>query len=86
MGILVTIFRHSQQHSMRDNSVRIDRDLEIISCNNETSLLAGLEPHPVSIDIQPEKIGKKAVEQLRWRLLHPDEEDQITIEVSPKLL
>ena len=66
--------------------VRIGRDIEIVSCNNETSLLAGLEPRPVSIDIQPEKIGKKAVEQLRWRLLHPDEEDQITIEVSPKLL
>ncbi|HHH76078.1 MAG TPA: LacI family transcriptional regulator [Phycisphaerae bacterium] len=66
--------------------IRIGCDLEIVSCNNETSLLAGLEPRPVSIDIQPEKIGKKAVEQLRWRLLHPDEEDQITIEVSPKLL
>ena len=71
---------------LRSMGIRIDRDLEVISCNNETSLLAGLEPRPTSIDIQPEKIGKKAVEQLRWRLLHPDEEDQITIEVSPKLL
>ncbi|MCF7974969.1 MAG: hypothetical protein K9N55_14220, partial [Phycisphaerae bacterium] len=62
------------------------RDLEIISCNNETSLLAGLAPRPISIDIQPETIGKKAVEQLRWRILHPDDESQITIEVSPKFL
>lgn len=66
--------------------LQIGRDLEIISCNNETSLLAGLEPRPVSISIQAETIGKKAVEQLRWRILHPDEESQITIEVSPKFL
>ena len=66
--------------------VQIDRDLEVISCNNETSLLSGLEPRPISIDIQPETIGKKAVEQLRWRILHPDEESQVTIEVSPKFL
>ena len=64
--------------------LRIGRDLEIISCNNETSLLAGLEPRPVSIDIQPEQIGRKAVEQLRWRILHPEEESQITIEIPPK--
>jgi len=71
---------------LKDLGIRIGRDLEIISCNNETSLLAGLEPRPASISIQPETIGKKAVEQLRWRILHPDEESQITIEVSPKLL
>jgi DNA-binding LacI/PurR family transcriptional regulator len=71
---------------LKSLGIRIGRDLEIISCNNETSLLAGLEPRPVSISIQPETIGKKAVEQLRWRILHPDEESQITIEVSPKFL
>ncbi|MBN1361106.1 MAG: LacI family DNA-binding transcriptional regulator [Sedimentisphaerales bacterium] len=65
---------------------RIGRDLEIVSCNNETPLLVGLEPRPTSIDIQPEEIGKKAVEQLRWRILHPDEESQITIEVPPKVI
>jgi LacI family transcriptional regulator len=71
---------------LKSLGMRIGQDLEVISCNNETSLLAGLEPRPLSIDIQPEQIGKKAVEQLRWRILHPEEESQITIEVSPKLL
>lgn len=74
------------QPIMKRLGIRAGVDLEIISCNNETSLLAGLEPRPVSIDIQPESIGKKAVEQLRWRILHPDEESQITIELSPKLV
>ena len=69
---------------LKSLGIQIGRDLEIISCNNETSLLAGLEPRPISIDIQPEQIGRKAVEQLRWRILHPEEESQITIEVPPR--
>ena len=60
-------------------------DAEIISCNNEVSLLTGLEPRPVSIDIQPELIGKKAVEQLRWRIMRPEDSSRITIEIQPKL-
>lgn len=68
---------------LRNLGIRPGRDVDIISCNNEASLLAGLEPRPLSIDIRPEVIGKKAVEQLRWRILNPEEEDQITIEVSP---
>lgn len=71
---------------LKDLGIEMGRDLEIVSCNNETSLLAGLEPRPISIDIQPEYIGKKAVEQLRWRILHPEEESQITVEVSPRAI
>ena len=71
---------------LKELGIQAGRDIEIVSCNNETSLLAGLDPRPVSIDIQPETIGKKAVEQLRWRILHPEEESQITVEVPPKSL
>ena len=71
---------------LKSLGIIIGRDLEIISCNNETSLLAGLDPRPVSIDIQPEQIGRKAVEQLRWRILHPEDESQITVEVPPRSL
>jgi LacI family transcriptional regulator len=71
---------------LKSLGIIIGRDLEIVSCNNESSLLAGLEPRPLSIDIQPEKIGARAVEQLRWRILHPEDESQITVEVSPKSL
>ncbi|TWU36470.1 HTH-type transcriptional repressor PurR [Novipirellula aureliae] len=71
---------------LKSLGIQIGRDLEILSCNNETSLLAGLEPRPISIDIQPEEIGRKAVAQLRWRIQHPEEESQVTIEVPPKFL
>ena len=71
---------------LRSIGIQPGRDVEIVSCNNEVSLLAGLEPKPVRIDIQAEVIGRKAVEQLRWRIMHPEDESQITIEVQPKLL
>lgn len=70
---------------LKSMGIRIGEDLEIISCDNQMSLLAGLEPRPVSIDIQAELIGKTAVEQLRWRILHPEDDSQRTIEIQPKL-
>ena len=36
---------------MKNIGINVGTDVEIISCNNEVSLLAGLEPRPVSIDI-----------------------------------
>lgn len=70
---------------IKSMGIQIGVDVDIISCNNEISLLAGLEPKPVSIDIQPELIGKTAVEQLRWRIMNPEDKSQRTIEVQPKL-
>jgi DNA-binding LacI/PurR family transcriptional regulator len=70
---------------LKSIGVNIGKDVEILSCDNQVSLLAGLEPKPVSIDIQAELIGRKAVEQLRWRIMNPDDESQRTIEIQPKL-
>jgi LacI family transcriptional regulator len=70
---------------LKSIGIQIGTDVEIISCDNQVSLLAGLEPKPISIDIQPELIGKTAVEQLRWRIMHPDDDTQRTIEIQPKL-
>lgn len=71
---------------LRSIGIEPGRDVQVVSCNHEVSLLAGLEPKPVSIDIQAELIGKTAVEQLRWRIMHPDDETQVTVEIQPKLV
>lgn len=71
---------------LKSIGIQIGTDLEIVSCNNEISILAGLDPKPASIDIQAELIGKMAVEQLRWRIMYPDDDSQRTIEIQPKLL
>jgi DNA-binding LacI/PurR family transcriptional regulator len=48
----------------------VGRDLSVISCNNETPLLAGLYPQLTTIDIHAESIGRRTVDQLAWRMAH----------------
>jgi DNA-binding LacI/PurR family transcriptional regulator len=50
------------------NGIHPGRDVEIVSCNNERPLIQGLEPAPAEIDIHAEMVGRRAVEQLLWRL------------------
>ena len=64
----------------------IGKDVQIVSCNNERSILAGLDPLPASIDICPEEIGRCAVEQLRWRVANPDDTSKRIVEIEPRLV
>ena len=48
----------------------VGRDLSVISCNNETPLLAGLYPQLTTIDIHAQAIGRRTVDQLAWRMAH----------------
>jgi len=51
--------------------VRPGKDVEIVSCNNERSLLNGLEPRPAVVDIHAREVGRRAMERLLWRVKHP---------------
>lgn len=66
--------------------VKIGKDIDIISCNNEISLLVGLHPRPATIDLQPELIGKRAFERLCYRIQHSRDESRVTLEILPKLV
>ena len=65
--------------------IRIGKELSLISCNNELPLLTGLYPEVTTIDICAEQIGCQAVEQLIWRLAHPDS-PPVTVSVQPRLV
>ena len=65
---------------------QVGKDIDIISCNNEVSLLAGLHPRPATIDLQPATIGRRAMERLRYRIRNPHDESRITLEILPKLV
>lgn len=66
--------------------IKPGKDVDIISCNNEAMLLAGLSPCPATIDIKAEYIGRRAVEQLCWRIQNPDDPTVIEIKIRPELV
>jgi LacI family transcriptional regulator len=59
--------------------------LDVISTNNEEAYLMGLSPKPASIDIRLELVGRRAVEQLLWRVDYPSYEDRVISLVEPRL-
>jgi LacI family transcriptional regulator len=61
------------------------RDLTVVSCNNEWPLLFGLRPRPAVVDIQGVAIGRRAVEQLLWRMQHRDE-SPVSLLLEPTLI
>jgi LacI family transcriptional regulator len=51
--------------------VRPQRDLAVVTCNNEPTYLRRLWPAPTVVDIQVEQISARAVEMLLWRRDNP---------------
>ena len=64
---------------------KIGREISLMSCNNERSLLMGVHPTLTTIDIHAEEIGCRAVDQLAWRLAHR-EASYAEINIEPALV
>lgn len=62
-----------------------ERDLQIISCDNEEERLSTLHPRPASIDIRGEEIGRWAVRQLIQRMQRPDD-PATRMQVAPRIV
>jgi DNA-binding LacI/PurR family transcriptional regulator len=66
--------------------VRIPQDVSVVSCNNETSLVSGLSPPLTTVDVHAEFVGRRAVDQLFWRIAHPREPLTLQTLVEPHLV
>jgi DNA-binding LacI/PurR family transcriptional regulator len=66
------------------HGIEPERDLRIISCDNETERLSLLNPRPASIDIRSEEIGRLATRQLVQRIQRPDE-PAVRIQIAPQV-
>lgn len=66
--------------------VRPGKDVGIISCNDERSLIMSLNPSLTTINVGPEMVGRNAVARLAWRLAHGNEDNAVRILVEPKLV
>lgn len=53
--------------------IAIGPGLGVLSCNNERAIIQNLHPELSTIDVHAELIGQRAVDQLFWRIEHPDD-------------
>ena len=66
--------------SLAKRGVVVGKDVLVVSCDNEAPYLAGLYPRPATIDIGVEDRGRRAVEQLLWRVKNPDEKTSCSVD------
>lgn len=71
---------------IRRKGIRLGRDIEIVGCNNEFSVLLGLEPRPATIDIRADEIGSRAVELLLGRMTNQFNRSFVHVMVEPTLI
>lgn len=59
--------------ALRERGVHVGDELVLMGCSYDPIRLAALDPDLPQIDIQPEAMGRAAVETLLWRLRHLNE-------------
>jgi len=57
----------------------------LIGCNNQQPFLKGIKPHPATMDVHFEQIGRIGVSQLVWRMKNPDCQ-RVRSLISPSLI
>ncbi|MBE2214963.1 MAG: LacI family DNA-binding transcriptional regulator [Opitutaceae bacterium] len=72
--------------SLAHRGLTVGKDVSMVSCNNERSLLSNLHPGLTSIDIHADFIGRRAVDQLLWRIAHPMEPNTVQLLAEPTLV
>lgn len=72
--------------AMDRRGLQAARDLSVISCNNEHSLLMNLHPKVATIDVHADFIGRRAVEQLLRRIDGAACEHAVQILIEPTLV
>jgi DNA-binding LacI/PurR family transcriptional regulator len=87
-GVFVPSDRTAVQlySALERRGLRAGVDLSVISCNNEQSLLMDLNPGVTTIDVHAEFIGRRAVDQLLWRMKHRDVSLAVQVLIEPTLV
>ena len=66
--------------------LQLGKDLDVISCDNEQQYLSSLKVRPATIDINLDLVGRRGVQQLLWRMKHPEEPSRIDVLVRPRIV
>jgi LacI family transcriptional regulator len=73
-------------HALRRKAVEPQRDVLLLGCNADPQFLSRMHPRPATIDIQSEAVGRRAVEQLLWRVANREDSGRVETYVMPVLL
>jgi LacI family transcriptional regulator len=72
---------------LRSRGIDVGREMELIGCDNDKMALMGLYPKPATIEIDAVAIGRRAVQELVWRIENPQEKRQtVSVSVEPTLI
>ncbi|HVT73671.1 MAG TPA: LacI family DNA-binding transcriptional regulator [Lacunisphaera sp.] len=72
--------------ALRLRGHRVGRDVSVLSFNHEKTLVMNLDPALTTLDVCAEAIGRRAVEQLLWRVDNPREDVPTRILLEPRLV
>lgn len=87
-GVFVPSDRTAVQlySALERRDLRTGRDISVISCNNEQSLLMDLHPALTTIDVHAEYVGRRTVDQLLWRMRHREAPLSMQVLIEPTLV
>ena len=70
----------------RKKGLKIGKDICIVSCNNEKSMISQLEPSLTTININIKELSYRAVDQLIWRAENQNITSSVSISIFPDLV
>lgn len=73
-------------HALELRGLRVGKDIDVISCDNERQFVSRLSPRPANININLDLVGRRGVSQLLWRIQNPQVQNRITILIEPTLV
>jgi LacI family transcriptional regulator len=70
----------------RKKGLKVGKDICIVSCNNERSMISQLEPSLTTININIKELSYRAVDQLIWRAENQSINSMFSISVFPEIV
>ena len=73
-------------HALRRRGVEPRGEVLLLGCNADPQFITRMHPRPATIDIQSEAVGRRAVEQLLWRVANREDAGRAETFIMPAVL
>jgi len=72
--------------ALNRRGVKPQRDVLLLGCNADPQFITRMSPRPATITIQSETVGRRAVEQLLWRVANRSDAGRMETFIMPAIL